>query len=90
MPWINEEIKEPMQRIEMDTTWKKTLRQKTPISEQGDMSIRLSLKTKRVWQRRKMPCLRNKFLRKEWFSQILSLPLPNVRYSLFEFLAALR
>lgn len=26
--------------------------QKTPISEQGDMYIRLSLKTKEVWQRR--------------------------------------
>lgn len=52
MSWINEEIKEPMQRIEMDTTLKKTLRQKTPISEQGDMYIRLSLKTKGVWQQR--------------------------------------
>ena len=33
----------------------------------------------------KKPCLRNKFLRKEWFPQILYLPLPYVRYSLFEF-----
>lgn len=38
---------------------------------------------------RKMPCLSNKFLRKECLSQFLYLPLPYIRYPLFKFSAAL-